>query len=1429
MTSTSATNDIPLLTSGNYLEWSFRMRAYLAEKKLLRFISLTAPPEATDADNDASALGSINRRLHSSQFHHVDGLAHAFQVWEKLKTVHAKSGVQMQVAVLIRLFNSPYTEGTKVEQHIASMRKDFAALKAAGLTLEDKMQGALLLASLANSSSWDITINTITAATTAAATAEDVTFETVAQQLLLEDQRRTSAALRLGAAETAAALAAGRSPPGSAKQPNKKGRPNCTVPGCKAPTTHPTNRCYVTNGYPPNHAYHDPADWAKKAAIRDKNLSTAAVAADNKEDDGDWGSTFLATDDLSDAHLSTSTEDAALSATASSDPDTLVFKVDSGASKHYVCRRDWFTTYTQHPSKVVVATGEHIPVAGHGTIKCFFPGKMGKLMPVTLRNVQYVPSFTFNLLSVTAMGRSGLTSTMGKDCTIRNGGHQILGIAPEDRGLYRLTARRPSAKDLAGLALSATTPTTTTTTTTDVELWHQRLGHAHYKAVAKLFSSNMVADTNAPAIAQALNKQQRTAVCGPCTEGKLASTPVPTSTDTRATRPLERIHMDIWGPAPTEGKGGHLYYLLIVDDYSRWMTLLLMRHKSETLSHFKTYVARVQNLHSSAGHVITYVRTDNGGEFTSNDMLAFMKEKGMTPELTATYTPQQNGVAERGNRTILDLIRTLKQDAGVPESFWSEAAKTAVYARNRLPTRSLSGNCTPFEAWRGRKPKVGHMRRFGCLAYARLPKRSRSKLDARAIPCTFLGYSETSNTYRLWDNAGHRMIESRNVAWSERVSGYGFIPTAGEGGAQVDTSPPTSEADNDNDNDNDTTDDDGDSSTEDKDDTASTLSENKDDETGNSPLTPAVNDNNQPKAKKPRKPRAAKTKEQALAHQLGNFLQPMAGDAAPSPLSARPEAEVNQDSANFALLADLSDDPRSLQEALSRADAQQWRAALDSELASLIKAGTYSLVPRPSTRTPIGNKAVMKVKRGPDGKIIKYKVRIVAKGYAQKPGIDYDETYAPVVRYSSLRMVIALAAHYDLELHHMDVKSAYLNGDLEEEIYMELPEGAPREKGKENWVWRLHKSLYGLKQAGRTWHTKIDETFQRRGLIPLVSDQCVYIRRTTTSLVIIALYVDDLVLAASNLDELKKLKVDLTTEFDMEDLGEATFVLGIEITRHRPARTITITQSAYIKSILEKHPTGDNHKQTIPMETSARHTKATSDYQASAQEVKSYQSAIGSIMFAMLCTRPDIAYSVATLSKFAQNPTPDHHQAVQRVLRYLRGTNHLGITYIGTTPRSNEPELTGYCDSDWAADRDDRISVTGYAFLLCGGAISWQSKKQKTPALSTVEAEYMAAAAAAKEALWWRTQLQGLGYDTTSSTVLYSDSKGSIALAKNPEHHANTKHIDLRYHFIRHHVAERSIHLEYINTTAMAADILTKALSRDKHRAAAALLGMEAV
>ena len=370
-------------------------------------------------------------------------------------------------------------------------------------------------------------------------------------------------------------------------------------------------------------------------------------------------------------------------------------------------------------------------------------------------------------------------------------------------------------------------------------------------------------------------------------------------------------------------------------------------------------------------------------------------------------------------------------------------------------------------------------------------------------------------------------------------------------------------------------------------------------------------------------------------------------------------------------------------------------------------------------------------------------------------------------RYPSIRMLVALAAHYDWELHHMDVKSAYLNGDLDEEIYMEQPEGAAI-PGKQDYVCRLRKSLYGLKQAGRTWHHKINRALQQRGFIPLESDHCVYVRKQNTSIIIIALYVDDLLLAASELKELRSFKQDLTREFEMEDLGEATFILGIEILRDRKRRAITITQTAYINTLLERHGHADAYCTATPMESDAHHVKAPTTYQANTSTIREYQSIIGGIMFAMLCTRPDIAFAVATLSKFAQNPSPAHMAGVRRVLRYLRATDKLGIRYASTDPPTQHPQLLGYTDSDWAADRDDRKSISGYAFVLCGGAISWQAKKQQTAALSTVEAEYLAAAAAAKEALWWRNQLAGLGHDMSQPTTLLVTTWAPSLLPRTP-------------------------------------------------------------
>jgi len=525
---------------------------------------------------------------------------------------------------------------------------------------------------------------------------------------------------------------------------------------------------------------------------------------------------------------------------------------------------------------------------------------------------------------------------------------------------------------------------------------------------------------------------------------------------------------------------------------------------------------------------------------------------------------------------------------------------------------------------------------------------------------------------------------------------------------------------------------------------------------------------------------------------------------------------------------DLSrDEPSTLREASSSPHAADWKAATDSEMQSLDKAGTYTLGRLPAGANLIASKWVLKVKRGADGSIVKYKARLVAKGYSQRFGVDYHETYAPVARYPSIRLIIALAAYHGWELHQMDVKSAYLNGELDVPIYMEQPEGYVA-AGKEDLVCVLKKSLYGLKQAGRTWYHKIDVALKRQGFTALEADHCVYSRQTGQAVVIIALYVDDLLIAASQLPVLKQFKADLAAQFEMQDLGEAAFILGIDVKRDRTAHTISIGQSAYISTLLQRHGMADCKPVLTPMDRDAisQLTKPATDYQATKEATREYQAIVGGLMFAMISTRPDIAFAVNTLAQFASNPEPAHASALKRVLRYLKGTADLRITYRAPQRAGGQPQLVGYCDADWAQSKMDRRSITGYVFLLCGGAISWQSKKQKTVALSTVEAEYMAVTHASKEAIWWRAHLAGLGHDMSMATALLSDSQGCIHLAKNPDQHARTKHIDIQYHFIRQHIAEGTVSVSFVSTEEQAADILTKALDRSAHEKGVKALGM---
>jgi hypothetical protein len=459
-------------------------------------------------------------------------------------------------------------------------------------------------------------------------------------------------------------------------------------------------------------------------------------------------------------------------------------------------------------------------------------------------------------------------------------------------------------------------------------------------------------------------------------------------------------------------------------------------------------------------------------------------------------------------------------------------------------------------------------------------------------------------------------------------------------------------------------------------------------------------------------------------------------------------------------------------------------------------------------RKVVGSKWVFKVKTGPDGEIIKHKARVVAQGFTQIEGIDYDETFAPVAKLSSLRTLLAFAAEHNLEVHQMDVKSAYLNAPLKEEIYMEAPPGFDIPEGM---VFRLLKAVYGTKQGGRVWYEDIRATLEALGYTRLESDHAVFIRIIDGAISIISLYVDDITMLCKSLKVINQDKEALKRSYQMTDLGEISWILGIQITRDRDKGTIALSQEKFIEEILDRF----KKSQVRPISTPALANEHLTKLSTPEIDAKSYQSAVGALMYPMLGTRPDLAYAVGALGRHAANPGPEHQRALDRVFRYLRATSKQKLVYQRGSQDGNV--VHGFVDADWASDTSDRKSTSGYVFKLAGGAISWSSKKQTSVAMSSTEAEYIAAAHAAKEAVWLRRLLTELGQPTLHPTLLHIDNQSAIAITRNPEFHDRTKHIEVRYHFLRHQHTQGEIDLVYKPTGEQVADALTKGLSREKH------------
>jgi hypothetical protein len=449
-------------------------------------------------------------------------------------------------------------------------------------------------------------------------------------------------------------------------------------------------------------------------------------------------------------------------------------------------------------------------------------------------------------------------------------------------------------------------------------------------------------------------------------------------------------------------------------------------------------------------------------------------------------------------------------------------------------------------------------------------------------------------------------------------------------------------------------------------------------------------------------------------------------------------------------------------------------------------------------------------KRKADGR---FRARLVAKGFTQIQGIDFDETFSPVARFESLRMLLALAALENWEIHQMDVKSAFLNGLLDEEIYMEQPEGFIT-PGQENKVCLLQKAIYGLKQASRAWNLQIHTVLAGLGFTHAYSDAGVYVyigrSQDGEGIIIIILYVDDLTLLGDSSKEISRIKITLSKRFDMTDLGEIDSYLAVRITRDRSLKRIDMDQTRYIAEIVRRFGMADANPTRTPLPAGADAHLALYDGQATPKEIKYYQQIIGSLMYVQIATRPDIAFAVARLAQYASNPSPQHLRLAKYILAYLKGTQDLKLRYDG----ARGDGLHGYSDSSLGDYPEDSHSTSGYVYLLANGAISWSSRKQKTVAQSTTHAEYMALTDAGNQAAWYESLFTELGYEVADPIPLHGDNKGAIDLALNPVTGRRSKHIAIKHHAIREYVERGLVDLIRTPTGDMLADGLTKSLGR---------------
>ncbi|KAF0708817.1 hypothetical protein AaE_013080 [Aphanomyces astaci] len=1086
--------------------------------------------------------------------------------------------------------------------------------------------------------------------------------------------------------------------------------------------------------------------------------------------------------------------------------------IDSGASSYMTGAKDHLYDVAACDRTIIVANGE---VANATT--------MGKLdidmqngAKMTLTEVLIIDGMPMTLVSVPALCRRNAACTVsfgqGK-CSIAVGSTAIA------TGTLEMPANVYVLNGTMSMPTSATSATSTTSPISNSDkstLWHERVGHVPLSTLKHCSTLQLGLPTD---LAGTLNTP-----CPACVVSKMHKATAPKSS-TRTYKTGECWVSDTKGPMRTETVGGCKYYTIYIDVASGYKIARFVKSTDAATQdeNFKEVLAWSER---QTGRMVKQLRTDGGSEYASNDFRDWLKGQGIHHERSQPDNQWQNGIAERSHRTVMEMAMSMMARSGLARRWWGEAVNTAIFIQNRI-VHNTKDSMTPIEEMTGHKPNLANLKVFGCVAYNMIKDPSkREKLAPKAHKCVFIGYAEDIKAYRLYDLEDEKVTTGVHVTFHENEFLHPPIP--------IDS---YLMRDNDSDDDSDT-DDEGE----------------RFDNTPKQPGTPlpATEEANEwrlqtklhkialrlQKAPIPDDMKRELWETQLHLHKdifhLQSSLQDIdAGERpsipsgrapsapppltpAPAPAATRPtrdrRAPVRFDDEDFdhrtrdqastmtyegveyscSALPSIEDDvPQSHAEAMSCREKLQWREAERRELEKLQEQGTWTLAALPKGRKAIGNKWVYSKKKDANGAVVAFKARLVIKGFSQVEGVDHPCGHGLDLR----RGLVAVQC---------DANNAFVQANLppEIQIYMKQVEGY---KDGSNKACLLQKALYGLKQASLAWYLHCKGIMISLGFMASQHDPCLFLRSVDGQLEAVCTYVDDFIITAATTVRTEAIMVELEGKMDVKRQRELHYFIGIKIERDLAKKTLTMSQGAFAERVLKRFKFHESHGQATP---EAEDTDGTwDDPEQPTTDESEFRAIVGSLMYLTTCTRPDISHAVQRLTRHMHDPRLPHLVGAKRILRYLRATTNMGITY-----RGDNMTLVGIGDASWAT-KPDRKSTTGFICLVCGGAVSWKYVKQRIVALSTCESEYVAAAEATKDGIWLRGILDDIG-ETQVTTTLFCDNKAAIVTAQNDSTSDRSKHIAVRHHFIRNVISGSTLKLAHVGTADMFADVLTKVSTR---------------